>query len=158
MIKLRQFNTSDVDFILSNWSTKDCMKGCHFPNSLEQLSMIISKWAEKIYRGKYFEQFAILDSEDIVGVISLYEVDSSNVSVGIIIDEKYYRNGYATQAINFIKEVAKDHGYEKLVSTCRVDNYASIKLHEKCEFNNKGKSINNKGNLIYSWYYDLYLQ
>lgn len=158
MVELRQFNTSDIDFILNNWSTKDCMKGCCLPYNAKQLAIIINKWATKIYDGKYFEQFAILDAENIVGMISLYEVNSGDVSVGIIIDDKYYKKGYATQAVNFIKEIAKNHGYKKLVSTCRIDNYASIKLHEKCGFINKGKSINKKANLIYSWYYDLYLK
>lgn len=155
MIKLRQFTISDIDFILNNWSTTERIKGCYFPSDVKKLTKIINEWAARIYQGKYFEQFAILDNECIVGMISLYEFNASFVSTGVIIDKKYYRNGYAVQALNLIKEVAKRKGYKQLISTCRTDNYASIKLHEKCKFNNRGKSINKKGNEIYSWDYDL---
>lgn len=155
MIKLRQFTIKDIDFILKNWSTTDRIDGCSFSNNAEQLIAIINEWATKIYQGKYFEQLAVLEYEDIVGMISLHEVSSNTVSFGIIIDKKYYKNSYATQSVNMIKDVARNKGYKQLVSTCRVDNFASIKLHEKCELINKGKSMSKKGNEIYSWYYDL---
>jgi len=155
IIKLRQFTISDIDFILNNWSNTKRIKGCSFPGNAKQLTRIISEWDTKSCQGKYFEQFAVLDNECIVGMISLYEVNASSVSVGVIIDKKYYRNGYAEEALNLIKEVAKSKGYNKLVSTSRINNYGSIKLHEKCKFNNQGKSINKKGNEIYSWNYEL---
>lgn len=155
IIKLRQFTTSDIDFIVNNWSTTERIKGCHFPSDVKKLTKIINEWASKTYQGKYFEQFAIVDNECIVGMISLYEVNASSVSAGVIIDKKYYKDGYAAQALNLIKEVAKNKGYKQLVSTCRTNNYVSIKLHEKCKFNNQGKSINKKGNQIYSWDYNL---
>lgn len=157
MIKLRQFTISDIDFILNNWSNTERIKGCYFPNDAKKLTKIINEWAAKSYQGKYFEQFAIVHSECIVGMISLYEVNISAVSAGVSIDKKYYRNGYAMQALNLIKEVAKSKGYKKLVSTCRTNNNASIKLHEKFKFNNQAKSINKKGNEIYRWYYELWI-
>lgn len=155
MVQLRQFIISDIDFILSNWSATERIKGCRFPDNMNQLTKIIREWTTKSYQGKYFEQFAIVNNECIVGMISLYEVNGSSVSVGVIIDKKYYRRGYAEKALNLIKEVAKDKGYKQLVSTCRTNNYASIKLHERCKFYNQGKSINKKGNEIYSWDYEL---
>lgn len=155
MVTLRQFTISDIDFILSNWSATERIKGCRFPDNINQLTKIIREWTTKSYQGKYFEQFAIVNNECIVGMISLYEVNGSSVSVGVIIDKKYYRKGYAEKALNLIKEVAKDKGYKQLVSTCRTNNYASIKLHERYKFNNQGKSINKKGNEIYSWVCEL---
>lgn len=155
MIELRQFTISDIDFILNNWSTTERIKGYHFPNDVENISKLINEWADQRYQGKYFEQFAIVDNEYIVGMISLYEVNINSVSVGVTIDKKYYKQGYATQALNLIKEVAKGKGYNQLLSTCRTNNYASVKLHQKCKLNNFGKSINKKGNEIYSWDYNL---
>lgn len=150
MIKLENINYMDIDFILKNWAGTDILPGYSFPHSRKEILKLIHIWNKKIYCDNYFEMFIIkLDSVN-TGLLSLYQ-HNRDVSVGISIDRNFQKQGIAARAIKSIEEKAKNDKWENLLSQCRVDNLASVKLHEKCCFICIDKIINSKGHEVFIW-------
>ena len=86
------------------------------------------------FQGKYFEMFAVLNEETIVGSISLFQHSRSVASIGVEIYESYRRSGFAFEAMLLLMEHAKNLGYKIIQDQVRTDNAASIRLHEKLSF------------------------
>lgn len=151
LVYLRSFDETDAQFISSEWADKGRMHGCAFPADIGQVRALIAQWLTELYEGRYFKQFAVVTGDTVVGMASIYEQQSDTASVGIIIDEKHWRKGFASQAIEHLKALAASKGYQRFISSCRTDNEASMRLHEKCGFRKLGKTLNRKGNEIYEW-------
>ena len=120
--------------------------------SIEEIRDMFRKWNEKEYEGKYFEMFAIIKDEDIVGRISLYQHSKNVISCGPEIFEGYRRQGFAKEAMLLAMDIAKGKGYKVVMQQIRTDNGASIALHNSLGFETDGYVYRNKkGNevLIY---------
>ena len=120
--------------------------------SIEEIRDMFRKWNEKEYEGKYFEMFAIVKDEDIVGRISLYQHSENVISCGPEIFEGYRRQGFAKEAMLLAMDIAKGKGYKVVMQQIRVDNVASVALHNSLGFETDGYVYRNKkGNevLIY---------
>lgn len=75
--------------------------------------------------------------ETTIGVIDLYDLDvrNSRAGVGILIDEKYRNNKYATQALDLIKNYAFNFlGLYQLYAYISVENEYSLKLFENAGY------------------------
>lgn len=80
--------------------------------SIEEIRDMFRKWNKKEYEGKYFEMFAIVKDEDIVGRISLYQHSENVISCGPEIFEGYRRQGFAKEAMLLAMDIAKGKGYK----------------------------------------------
>ena len=143
MIVLRNFRDSDVLIFQEKHSN-------HLP--IQEIRELFRKWNIKEYEDKYFEMFAIVKDDDIVGRISLYQHSENIVSCGPEIFEGYRRQGFARKAMTLVIDIAKSKGYKVVMQQIRIDNVASIALHNSLAFETDGYVYRNKkGNevLIY---------
>ena len=143
MITLRNFLDSDAPIFQEKHSK-------HL--SIEEIRDMFRKWNVKEYEGKYFEMFAIVKDEEIVGRISLYQHSENVISCGPEIFEGYCRLGFAKEAMMLAMDIAKSKGYKVVMQQIRTDNVASIALHNSLGFETDGYVYRNKkGNevLIY---------
>ena len=143
MIVLRNFRDTDASIFQEKHSR-------HL--SLEEIQELFRKWNLREYEGKYFEMFAIIKDEDIVGRISLYQHSENVISCGPEIFEGCCRQGFAKEAMGLAMEISKNKGYKVVMQQIRTDNGASIALHNSLGFETDGYVYRNKkGNevLIY---------
>jgi len=121
-----------------------------YPNmSFYDVENMVKDWNKLLYNNSYFEMFAVLSGDDIVGYVSLYEQGKSIIGAGIRILEKYRMNGYGSKAVELALELARQKGYVKAVAQINVNNKASISLHNKLGFSIVNRYINRKGNEVY---------
>jgi len=140
MIELRNFTNKDCEFIKNNF----------YPNmSTSDIDNMINNWNKFLYDNVYFEMFAVLSDNEIVGSVSLYEQGDSIIGAGIRTIESHRNNGYGFKAVELALEHAKQKGYTKAVAQISVNNLASIALHKKLDFSIVSKYINRKGNEVY---------
>lgn len=140
MIVLRNFDKGDAS---------NLHKSCFSNLSVEQIEHMIDEWNEKRFNGRYFEMFAIVRDETIVGTISLYHHSTQVVSIGPEIFCEYRRKGFATEAMIQACNMAKEKGYKIVSQQIRTDNSASIALHSSLGFETNGSIYTNaKGNQV----------
>ena len=143
MIILRNFSESDAEVFLREY---------HKSISPEEVREMFSKWNTKEHEGRYFEMFAIVNDQQIVGQISLYQHSENVISCGPEIYEGYRKQGLAGEAMVLAMDIAKEKGYKIVSQQVRADNVASIALHRRLGFETNGYVYRNrKGNevLIY---------
>lgn len=135
MILLRNFTESDAIEFHQKQSANI---------SLDEVKKLIVKWQEKEFAGKYFEMFAVVKGTEIVGMISLYQHSPSVISCGPEIFESYREQRIATEAMMLAMKIAKNKGYKLMSQQIRVNNTASIALHNKLGFETDGYIYKNK--------------
>ena len=118
--------------------------------STEQVEALICEWYKKQFNGKYFEMYAIVSDEKIVGTISLYQHSSEVISIGPEIFCEYRRKGFAKEAMICACQMAKEKGFKIVSQQIRTNNAASIALHCSLGFEtNELVFTNTKGNQVY---------
>ena len=133
--------------LLRNFKEDDAMEYMQKQNegmSLDAVKALIAKWQEKEFAGKYFEMFAVVKDAEIVGMISLYQHSQSVISCGPETFEPYRRQGIAGEAMQLAMETAKSKGYKLVSQQIRVNNTASIALHNKLGFETDGYIYKNR--------------
>ena len=101
------------------------------------------------YSDNEYYYFAIRLDKRLIGVMKTYESDY--LELGYAINEDYWNKGYATIALNLVTDYfLKIDRIKKIILGAFSDNYASIRVMEKCnysflgmkkdEFYYKGKS------------------
>ncbi len=125
MVFLRHFTDNDAD----------ALRAEQFPGlSDADILDLIHNWNSFVYQGKYFEMFAVLSQEAIVGSASLLQLSQSVASIGIEIYDSFRRSGFAYDAILLLLDHAKQLGYRIIQDQVLTDNDASILLHKKLRF------------------------
>ena len=121
-----------------------------FPDlSTEQVEALICDWSKKQFDGKYFEMYAIVADEKIVGTISLYQHSSEVVSIGPEVFCEYRRKGFAKEAMIRAFQIAKEKGFKIVSQQIRTNNVASIALHRSLGFETSELIFTNaKGNQV----------
>lgn len=140
MITLRNFCRSDA----SN------LKTVGYSNlTVAETEDLISEWNKKSLNDRYFEMFAIISGNDIIGTISLYRHSSEVISIGPEIFGKYRKKGFAKEAMLCACNIAREMGYKIVSQQIRTDNTASIALHSSLGFETNGLVYTNaKGNNV----------
>lgn len=133
MITLRKFNASDEETICSKMNVP-----------ADVAKRLILEWDTTQYQGRYFEMFAIAEGDTAVGTISLYELSQSIISIGIEVFEEYRQHGYARAAMQQAIQLAQAKKYPVAFQQVRVDNPASIRLHESLGFEKEDSVYTNK--------------
>lgn len=132
---------------LRNFMDKDAIEFQQKRNvnmSINEIKELFAKWQEKEFEGKYFEMFAVLKDNEIVGMISLYQHSESVISCGLEIFECYRKQGIAEEAMILAMGIAKTKGYKLVLQQIRLDNIASVSLHKKLGFESDGYTYKNK--------------
>ena len=139
MLTLRKFEAMDTELVASRFNLN--------PDGAKDL---INEWNMQTFNGKHFEMFAIINNDTVVGMISMYEHSKSVISIGPEIFEEYRRQGFAKSAMEKVISIAQRKQYAIVLQHVRINNEASIKLHESLNFE-KDNSIykNKRGNDIY---------
>ena len=94
--------------------------------STEQVEALICDWDKKQFNGKYFEMYAIVADEKIVGTISLYQHSSEVVSIGPDVFCKFRRKGFAKEAAKAVRDwVFLNTQYDIIYSYMKYTNVGS---------------------------------
>ena len=135
MITLRRFTEKDVEWIQR-----------HFYHDMQEKAVLdmIHDWNKGTYNGKEFEMLAILEDQQAVGMISLYQHSATVASIGPEVAPEKRNRGIASEAMRLMMERAGGKGYHILSQQVRVNNTASRKLHEKLDFETDGYVYRNK--------------
>lgn len=142
--RLRALEPSDVQ-VLYRWENDLALwrvSGTLAPFSRHTLSRLIEEQQFDIYATR--QQRLIIENHDakIVGAIDLLEFDPQNLraGVGIIIDEQYRRQGYATDALYALEHYAKAVLHiHQLWCTLTADNTASEYLFRNAGYQLVGR-------------------
>lgn len=140
MVSLRHFRNSDAAVLRESGN---------FNMPEERLLRMIRDWNKLVFHGKYFEMFAVLHDDQLVGMISLHQLSASVISIGPEIFPAFRNRGFGKEAMAIALDTAKCKGYKIVSQQVRRDNYASIALHKSFGFetddygyiNKKGKEI-----------------
>ena len=129
--------------------TSELQKYGYSGMSAEQVEALICDWGQKQFDGKYFEMFAIISDQKIVGTVSLYQHSLEVVSIGPEVFDEYRRKGFAKKAMMLACQMAKEKGFKIVSQQIRTDNAASIALHRSLGFETNGiVYTNSKGNKV----------
>ena len=135
MISLRHFCPRDAEAV----------RGALYPDrTADEAAAMIAAWNTCVYQGRYFETFAVLRDDAIVGQVSLSELSRSVVSAGVEITGAQRGKGFASEALSRLLKYASDRKYRLVLDQVRTDNPASIKLHEKLGFESDGYVYRNR--------------
>ncbi len=138
--------------VLRNFTKADALalQKFNFLNlSIEQIEALIHEWNQKQVNNKYFEMFAIISNENIIGTISLYQHSAEVISIGPEVFKPYRQKGLAKEAMICACTIAKEKGYKIVFQQIRTDNVASIALHSSLGFETSGLTYTNaKGNQV----------
>ena len=115
----------------------------------EQIEAMIYDWNKKQFNDKYFEMFAMVSDERIVGTVSIYQHSKEVVSIGSEVFFEYRRKGFAKEAMICACQMAKEKGFKIVSQQIRLNNTPSIALHRSLGFETNGfVYTNTKGNQI----------
>lgn len=121
-----------------------------------ELQPMLKESMARQHEGRYYEQFAIVADECMVGLASLYAHVDGTVSEGIEIFGTFRRCGFAAKAIMLLKDRARQEGYRVLTAQVRTDNDASLALHERAGFTVGRTFVNKRGHEVHAMRFPLY--
>ncbi len=98
--------------------------------TLQFLSMVSDEWKKE---NPDFYEFAVILSGKLIGAVSVYLNKKKNIGeLGWIINKRYWKKGYATEAVLELKEFAINKlKVVKLTANCDYRNVNSYRLMEK---------------------------
>ena len=135
MVTIRNFTHEDAEPL---------QQGLYPDMTLSGISEMIDQWNTGIYRGRYFEMFAIVSDKSVIGYVSLYEHSKNVASAGAEVITKERRKGTASEAVSLLMQYASEKGYRIILDQVCKDNIASIRLHEKLGFESDGYVYRNQ--------------
>lgn len=144
-ITLRAVEPEDLD-ILYKWENTTAL-WIH-GNTLAPYSKLVLRQyindtlSMDIYQSKQLRlMIDSIENNTTVGTIDLYDIDAHNrrAGIGILIDEKYRRNGYASQALTLVADYAFRFLYlHQLYAYIAANNVKSIDLFTKAGYQQIG--------------------
>ncbi|SFH68353.1 Protein N-acetyltransferase, RimJ/RimL family [Selenomonas ruminantium] len=135
MIALRRFALSDAVTIQSK----------RYPAKTQaEIAQLIHEWNKTTYSGRRFAMLAIAHGDEIVGSCSWFEHSKSVASFGVEVWEGERKKGYAFMALTQLQECVRENGFAIVQDQVRADNVASIRLHEKLQFETDGYIYKNQ--------------
>ena len=127
---LRNFTESDASSL---------QRAMHPDMPTEQIKEMIAAWNRKEVNNRYFEMFAVLEDDTVIGTVSLYQHTKEVLSIGPEIFPAFRRKGYAKEAMTLACSIAREKGYKIVSQQIRRDNEASIALHNSLGFETNGQ-------------------
>lgn len=139
-IKLRKFNAEDA-YLLKKYQFHQM--------DMNEIKDMIALWNKNLYNGRYCEVFAAEYDGALSGWFSMAELPNGRISIGPTVFEPYRQKGIAFSVIRNLLFTAKRNGYSLAEAQIRINNAASIKLHEKLGYIQIKKITNRNGNEVY---------
>lgn len=139
-IKLRKFNAEDA-YLLKKYQFHQM--------DMNEITDMIALWNKNLYNGRYCEVFAAEYDGALSGWFSMAELPNGRISIGPTVFEPYRQKGIAFSVIRNLLFTAKRNGYSAAEAQIRINNAASIKLHEKLGYIQIKKITNRNGNEVY---------
>lgn len=139
-IKLRKFNAGDA-YLLKKYQFHQM--------DMNEITDMIALWNKNLYNGRYCEVFAAEYNGALSGWFSMAELPNGRISIGPTVFEPYRQKGIAFSVIRNLLFTAKRNGYSAAEAQIRINNAASIKLHEKLGYIQIKKITNRNGNEVY---------
>lgn len=115
-------NENDIDAIVR-------IEGECFCNEAWSKQMIVSDFFK---RSKYI--VARDDYEEVIGYISMLDLDIEGEVLRVAVKKQYRRKGVARQMFNFLVDYLKERGYQKLYLEVKSTNEEAIALYENLGF------------------------
>lgn len=139
-IKLRKFNTEDA-YLLKKYQFHQM--------DMNEITDMIALRNKNLYNGRYCEVFAAECEGALSGWFSMAELPNGRISIGPTVFEPYRQKGIAFSVMRNLLFTAKRNGYSLAEAQIRINNAASIKLHEKLGYIQIKKITNRNGNEVY---------
>ena len=139
-IKLRKFNAEDA-YLLKKYQFHQM--------DMNEITDMIALWNKNLYNGRYCEVFAAEYDGALSGWFSMAELPNGRISIGPTVFEPYRQKGIAFSVMRNLLLTAKRNGYSLAEAQIRINNAASIKLHEKLGYIQIKKITNRNGNEVY---------
>lgn len=143
-IRLRALEPGDIDIVYrwendrALWPSGDNAA----PLSRYQLHRYIENYSADIYTDRQLRMMITLPDGTAIGTVDLFDFDpvNSRAATGIFISEQFRHQGYATAAIESIKDYCRNRlSMHSLWCVVAVDNVASLTLFKKCGFTTSGR-------------------
>lgn len=139
-VQIRAMEPSDVDLIFQ-WENdpqqwKDGSGNCK-PLSKNDIQRFVDNSTLDIYQERQMRLMISDTGRVAVGCIDLFDFDpfSLHASIGVLVDEKYRQQGYASFAVRWIVKYSFEVlGLKSLCATMLSTNTVSKHLFEKCGF------------------------
>lgn len=93
-------------------------------------------WSEYVREGNFAYRVCLSDTEEMVGIAALKK-DEEKYNISIFSFPKYWNQGYSTEIVEKLKEIAIKNGIKELHSYVVAENIASRKIMEKTGFSIK---------------------
>ena len=140
MIILRHFDFNDSAIL----------KKYEYPNMSEnEIREIIAEWNKMSHNGRYFESFAAVENGEVIGSFFVVEHENRRISIGPEVFSPFRKKGYAYIAMKMVLGLAAKKGYKEAEGEVRIENAASIALHNKLGYKIEKEFINQHGNKMY---------
>lgn len=144
ILTLRAPETEDLEklFIWENDSSLWHIGNAIAPYTHKQLWDYIDSYEADIFKSRQL-RFVIVknDTNTPIGTIDLFDFDPINrhASIGILIDNEYRGNGFASSAINLLCTYCNEHiGIHSLLAITEKSNLGGINLFRTCGFDTCG--------------------
>lgn len=147
-LKLRALEPEDLE-ILYKWENNSSLwvyGNTLTPYSKMALRQYISETQlQDIYEAKQLRfMIELKSSNTVIGTVDLYEFDfhHSRAGIGILIDENYRSNNYASQTLDIVKDYVFSFLHIKQIfAYIATDNLHSINLFEKSGYKRAGELL-----------------
>lgn len=129
-VSLREINTEDADFMMRLVSDRKVTR--FLPGLIQDREMLIS-WIQSLRPTDHEYIITIEETGEEIGECSLMKQEDS-AEIGFMLLPKYWLQGYGTEVVTSLIEIARDMRLKELTATTDARNIAAIRLLEKCGF------------------------
>ena len=95
-------------------------------------------WSREMIESDFFKRSKYIvarnDYEEVIGYISMLDLDIEGEVLRVAVKKQYRRKGVARQMINFLVDYLKERGYQKLYLEVKSTNAEAIALYENLGF------------------------
>lgn len=134
---LRKFSIEDAEGMYNNWATDS--ETCKFLSwdvhkNIEETKEVINKWISKYEKGSYNWIVELKDNHEVIGSIcdNGFSIKNQTIDIAYCYGSKYWKKGYATEALRKVIEyllIEKD--FYLVSANHRSSNPASGRVMEK---------------------------
>ena len=156
-IIIRNYEIDDKDFCTGMWFDKENGKYLSDPTE-EYIDEVFQNAVDSLQDSKYGYYFvieSITDGERIGSCCAFPNDDGSIIDIGYCINKKFWRNGYATEAVSKLIKWASGQSFKAITAEVAKENNASCGLMKKLGFNVKEETSFKKYNMDIT--YDSYV-
>lgn len=149
---IRKFKTADILFVSKFWMGTDRLEGVFQNDSVDKILKRFSMWgSEKDEKGNAYIGFAIELNDRLIGLSWFTENIKGQLTFSMYLDVDYRGKGYGVEAYKIIEPLLIERGFNLIKSSCRQNNIASFKMHEKCGFDLIKSELSPNGTPMYRW-------